>query len=104
METFVELLTFCLVCFGATNILVYGKIFDKVRPKHYFFGCSVCIGFWVGVILSLIPNGLFAFELDGTTQTFCGFLSSGVSYVLCSLFNDDGLKFVRKVIYPKEDK
>jgi len=40
------LLVFILACYGLTNILTYGKIFDKIRPKEHFFHCSMCVGFW----------------------------------------------------------
>jgi hypothetical protein len=97
MTTLLQLVTFCLVCYGATNILVYGKIFDKIRPDWYIAKCSMCTGFWVGVALSLVPNGLFSFSVDGTTQVMCGLLSSGVSYILCSIIDDDGIKFTKKI-------
>ena len=58
-----ELLYFVLASYGLTFILVYGKIFEDLRPpKNYskkwntLFHCPLCIGFWVGCLLFLI-NG-----------------------------------------------
>jgi len=81
-----------------TFIIVYGSIFDKIRPaKHKgFFGkllnCPLCTGFhsgWFIYILFWISDvklwnhfeiGLFLF----------GCLSAGTSYILSSLVSDDG--------------
>ncbi len=51
---------FILLAYGFTNILVYGKIFDKPRAwisnKSNFFKqlleCMMCCGTWVGFALS----------------------------------------------------
>ena len=88
------LLYFVLCSFGLTSILVYGKIFDRVRPKNCFFHCPACMGFWVGVFLFCI-NGyteLFTFDYNLINALLLGWLSSGTSYVLSTLFNDNGLK------------
>jgi len=83
-----ELLYFILASWGFTQVLVYGKIFDKFRPKDGFFGelfsCPMCTGFWVGIV------HWFFFDLQcGIIQA--GFISSATSYVFCMLFNDFGL-------------
>ena len=93
-----ELLYFILASFGMTQILVYGKIFEKIRPKHYFFHCPMCVGFWAGFFLFMI-NGLvtlfeFQYLLGNAFVLSC--LSSGTSYVLCMLFDDSGLKITHK--------
>ena len=72
-----------------TNILVYGKIFDKIRPKKYYFHCMMCIGFAVGVFVSFFIN------LD-INYFFSGCLSSGTSYILGMLVDDEGFKINRK--------
>ena len=50
-----EFLYFVLAAYGLTQILVYGNIFNKVRPTEGWFGellsCPMCTGFWVGVLL-----------------------------------------------------
>ena len=89
-----QLLYFILCSYGLTLILVYGTIFDKIRPKHHFFHCSMCVGFWVGVFLFCV-NGfteLFTFDYNLINALLLGWLSSGTSYVLSTLFNDNGLK------------
>ena len=87
------LLYFILCSFGLTSIIVYGKIFDRVRPKNCFFHCPACMGFWVGVFLFCV-NGyteLFTFDYNLVNALLLGCLSSGTSYTLSVLFNDDGL-------------
>ena len=89
-----QLLYFILCSYGLTLVLVYGTIFDKIRPKHHFFHCSMCVGFWVGVFLFCV-NGfteLFTFDYNLINALLLGWLSSGTSYVLSTLFNDNGLK------------
>jgi hypothetical protein len=95
-----ELIWFCLSAFGLTQILVYGKIFDKHRPAKDDFGgfgelfhCPMCMGFWVGIFLFSI-NGLtelFTFDYNIVNAMICGWVSSAVSYVLNMLFGDSGL-------------
>jgi hypothetical protein len=94
----VEIVYFCLVAFGMTQIIVYGSIFDNVRPCGGWFGklfrCTMCTGFWVGVFLWII-NGwtsLFNFEYSIVTGFLLGCLASGVSYMLSTLFDDEGLQ------------
>lgn len=93
-----ELLLFIFVCYGMTQILVYGSIFERVRPKYKFFHCSMCVGFWVGILV----YGLFSFvEKESISECLHGWfwikaflagcLSSGTSYALCSMFGDDGI-------------
>lgn len=96
-----ELVTFILIAYGMTLVLVYGSIFDRIRPKHHFFHCPMCIGFWVGGFLCLISpfTELFTFDLNIVNLMLLGCLSSGVSYILSMLFDDSGLK-----LYIKGDK
>jgi len=52
------------------------------------------MGFWVGVFLFCV-NGyteLFTFDYNLINALLLGWLSSGTSYVLSTLFNDNGLK------------
>ena len=60
-----ELLYFVLASYGLTFILVYGKIFEDLRPpKDYskkwntLWHCPLCIGFWVGCF-PFVRNGVF---------------------------------------------
>ena len=88
-----DLIYFILASYGMTQILVYGSIFDKVRPNHDFFKCSMCMGFWVGIFLWAINNytELFIFDYSPVTAFLLGCLSSGTSYVLNMLFGDSGI-------------
>ena len=65
-------------------ILVYGSIFNAIRPKHHFFKCPMCMGFWVGIF-----NW---FLLDLSFNAFvAGCISSGTSYFISRLVDDDGI-------------
>jgi len=92
-----SLLWFVLTCYGLTQILVYGSIFDDLRPKKGFFGnlvkCPMCTGYWVGLLVFLISpwTELFTFEYNIINMLLCGWLSSGTSYVLCTVFGDEGI-------------
>lgn len=85
------LLYFIFACYGMTQILVYGTIFDRIRPKEGFFGkllsCPLCTGFWVGIF-----NWFFLDVECGILTAAC--ISSGTSYILCSVFTDYGINFI----------
>lgn len=58
-----EVIIFLLVCYGATNIMVFGSIFDrwrtfwlKVSPNWFgkLFTCPMCLSTWWGFIISYI--------------------------------------------------
>lgn len=79
-----QLLIFILACYGMTMITVYGSIFNAIRPKHHFFHCCLCMGFWVGVInWFLVPTSFNVFT--------AGCISAGTSYLLSRLVDDDGI-------------
>ena len=59
-----SLVYFILVSFGLTSILVQSKLFEKFRPKHYFFHCPQCAGFWVGAFLCSINQFTTLFSFD----------------------------------------
>jgi len=92
------LLYFILSAYGLTQIIVYGSIFDPLRPAQGWLGklfnCSMCVGFWVGVFLFGINvyTELFNFEYNLLNLLLLGGLSSGTSYVLTETFGDCGLK------------
>lgn len=93
-----ELLTFILVAYGLTQILVYGSILKPIRPTKgklgELFHCPMCMGFWVGFFLCVISpfTPLFTFEPNFVTPVLLGCLSSGTSYILCQVFDDEGIK------------
>ena len=93
-----DLIYFILTSYGLTQILVYGSIFDSLRPARgklgELFNCSMCMGFWVGAFLFGI-NGfteLFTFEYNIVNMFVLGCLGSGTSYLLNEFFGDCGLK------------
>ena len=82
-----------------TYILLYGSIFNPVRPKTGKFGelfrCPLCMGFWVGVFLWSINlfTELFTYDYNLINALLLGSLSAGTSYFLSMILNDFGLKF-----------
>ena len=96
-----ELLYFLLASCGMTQILVYGKIFDAIRPKRglagELFSCSMCMGFWTGIFL-WSANGLttlFSYDYSLFTGLFLGCISSGAGYVFSVIIDDNGLRVER---------
>ena len=96
-----ELVWFTLAAYGLTQILIYGSIFDSVRPDKesyngwgLLFHCPMCMGFWVGVFLFSINGSTELFNFDYTIVNLfiCGWVSSATSYILAMLFDDFGLK------------
>ena len=83
------MLTFILACYGMTMILVYGKIFDSIRPKHHFFHCTMCTGFYVGIFNWFLLDLPFNFFIAGC-------ISSGTSYLLSRIVDDDGIAIKNK--------
>ena len=96
-----DLLYFVLASYGLTQILVYGTIFNSVRPTKgklgELFHCPMCLGFWVGAFLFGINRytELFTFEYTFTNLFILGWLSSGTSYILNMIFGDCGIKIER---------
>jgi hypothetical protein len=88
-----------------TQIIIFGSIFNKIRPSKEWlcgfgklFHCPMCMGFWVGVFLFGI-NGqteLFSFEYKIINALLLGCLSSGTSYLLSVLINDFGFKVTHR--------
>jgi len=103
-----ELLTFILCAYGLTQILVYGKIFSRLRPKKGALGklanCPMCMGFHVGWILMLLSpfTELFNFDVSVVNFFLLGWLSSGTSYILNMLFGDYGLQINKKTEIDKK--
>lgn len=101
-----ELLAFILCAYGLTQILVYGHVFQKIRPKKEWlkgfgrlFHCPMCMGFHVGWFLMLLSpfTELFSFDVSVFNFFLLGWLSSGTSYVLSMIFGDDGVKYEHKL-------
>jgi len=101
----VDLLYFILAAYGCTQILIYGSIFNKVRPSREWLGgfgklfhCPMCMGFWVGIFLFGINNSteLFTFEYTFANALILGSLSSGTCYLMSVLINDFGFKITHR--------
>ena len=100
-EADLNLLNFILICYGMTFILVYGKIFEDIRPsKDYtkkwntLFNCPLCMGFWVGVFISCLSpyTELINYERSFVNVFLLGCLSAGTSYLISVLVDDFGLR------------
>jgi len=93
-----NLVIFILACYGMTKILTVGHIFDSIRPAGKFWRCSLCMGFWVGLLAYIIfsASGVVLFANIWLGAFVYAFLSSGTSYLLSSLFDDFGLRIEGK--------
>ena len=104
-----ELLTFILAAYGLTQMIVYGKIFNKIRPAKgrlgELFKCPMCMGFHVGWLLMLLSpfTELFNFEVSVVNFFLLGGVSSGTSYILTMIFGDEGIKHEHKHLDTKVD-
>ena len=98
-----DLLYFILAAYGLTQMLVYGKILEGIRPTKgwlgQLFSCAMCMGFHVGWILMLLSPYTELFNFDVTPANFfiLGSISSGTAYALNMLFGDEGLNITRKL-------
>ena len=84
-----ELIIFILACLGCTNIIVFGEIFEwfrnflenkiKIEFLNKLFSCTTCMGFWVGLILSLIfPVFGLNFFIGGCISSFMNLIYSKI--------------------------
>jgi hypothetical protein len=89
-----SLIYFILCSYGITQILAFAKVFDLIRPKHHFFSCPMCLGFWAGVFLMILNpyTELFTFKVSLVNALLLGSLSSATSYALCMLISDGGIQ------------
>jgi len=95
-----DLIYFILCAYGLTQILLYGSMFNRVRPSKDFLGglgklfhCAICMGFWVGFSLAILSPfcSLWHYEPSIVNLFIMGCISSGTSYVLNRMINDDGI-------------
>ena len=97
-----ELIYFTLAAYGLTQILVYGSILKRIRPQTgklgEMFRCPMCMGFHVGWFLMLLSpfTELFSFDVSVINFFILGWLASGTSYVLNTIFGDEGFQLVSK--------
>ena len=91
-----DLIYFILCSYGMTFILVYGSIFNAIRPTSgklgELFHCPLCIGFWSGVFLWSINDltELFNYDYNLANAFIMGCVSAGTSYFLSSVIEDNG--------------
>ena len=99
MTAALEMLYFVLASYGITQILVYSKIFEPLRPSWYFFHCPMCMGFWVGVVLMLLSpfTELFTYEISVVNGLVLGSVSSGTAYALCMFISDGGFQHEHRI-------
>ena len=100
---------FCLISYGLTQILVYGKIFDPIRPKRGWFGqllkCPMCTGFWVGLFLWFVKDytQLFTFDNSFVTAFLLGCASSASAFLGGMLMSDGGININHTICFEKEE-
>ena len=100
---------FCLVSYGLTQILVYGKILDPIRPKTGKLGqlleCPMCTGFWVGLFLWSVKDytQLFTFDNSFLTGLLLGFAASAASFLGGMVMGDDGININHTVYIERND-
>lgn len=88
-----NLLILILASVGMTMIVVFGKIFEDVRPRNAPWNCTLCMGFYCGIIVNFLLYciGLSLFSNIIIGCTIAGFISSLMSWVVSSLVDDDGI-------------
>jgi hypothetical protein len=76
-----------------TMIVVYGKILEKPRGMikslgipmlTYMLTCTMCMGMWIGFLMTQIIGTSFGWFVGGC-------ISSGTSYLLSKIVNDEGI-------------
>ena len=100
---------FCLISYGLTQILIYGKIFDPIRPKSGKLGqllsCPMCTGFWVGIFLWSVKDytQLINFDNSYVTCFLLGCASSAASFLGSMFMGDDGINIKQRVYVERND-
>jgi hypothetical protein len=89
-------IVFLMICFGITNSVTGGKLFEPLR-RFQVFRCPMCFGFWVGILVSAVgsyniphvqvPDIEFIkshddFYITAINLVACGFISSGWCWIL----------------------
>ena len=89
-----DLAIFCLTTIGLCQIIMYGKIFDAIRPKWQMLKCALCTGFWIGAtVFAMMSYAGFKLCDDFIVGLFLfGWLSSAINYAYDAVIGDFGLK------------
>lgn len=98
-----DLVIYVLICWGLTNVITKGKIFEPIRnfffdtPKLHFlsdlFNCPMCLGFWIGIGLSLLlysPTAHYLSIIPIISAVADGFISSGTCWIIYCLLHKTG--------------
>jgi len=99
---------FCLISYGLTQIIVYGKIFDPIRPKSGKLGqllkCPMCTGFWVGIFLWFVKDytQLINFDNSFVTAFLLGCAASASAYLGSMLMSDEGINIKHTVSWEED--
>jgi hypothetical protein len=90
MIVFIKFIIFYLAVWGLTNILVKEYIFlwlrnylDGLKIKS-ILNCETCTAFWVGALLSLVPN-LITWDIDIYNTALLMGLSSSIIIKLLTI-------------------
>ena len=100
---------FSLISYGLTQILVYGKILDPIRPRSGKLGqllrCPMCTGFWVGLFLWSVKDYTKLFNFDGSfiTAFLLACAASAVAYLGGMFMGDDGVNINHTVYIERDD-
>lgn len=88
-----SLLIYLLAVSGATQIIVFGRIFERIRGDSKFLKCPQCVGFWVGLIFAVFSKYslLFNYSQSFYDIFILSCIGSLVSYVTYVIFGDDGI-------------
>lgn len=102
----IEIVVWILICYGATNIVVYGKIFEPIRNIflensngsaginkfcnfiYEMITCSMCFSVWFGFFLGIFfysPTHEILFFTESISWFFDGILSSGGVWIINSI-------------------
>jgi len=97
--TTTQLLTFILMVYGVTHILVASRILHRIRPPFFLFHCHQCMGFHVGWLVALCSHvgwvdlGIdLSWPMTVPGVVLWGSLGSGTSLILGTLFTDLGIQ------------
>jgi len=105
----VNFIWFCLISYGLTQMLVYGKIFDPIRPKSGKLGqllkCPMCTGFWVGLFLWSVKDytQLITFDNSFVTAFLLGCAASATAFLGSMFMGDDGIN-INHTVYIERDE
>jgi len=97
-----KFILFILICSGITNSVTSNNFFDFLRnTKSKFinklFNCSLCLGWWTGIVVYYILDFYNEFTIDChlyrltsvwyADMILYGFIASYTCYLLCNLAN-----------------